>query len=459
MINTLYLPELREMLAEHSESELREFCVALHPARTAEFMEGLTASEAWEVLKYAEPRLREQIFTFFPHDKQIEIFESQDRKEVAELIVELAADDRVDLLQDVRTEVVDELLPLLPAEERRNILRLRSYPEGTAGAKMTTEAAKLSESLTVKEALDELSHQAEELETIYYLYIVDDTDHLRGLVTARKLVSAIGKPNTRLKELMVTDLITAYVHEDQEEVARRVAHYNLAAIPVVDKERRMLGIITHDDVIDVVREEAIEDVQKIAGVQPLEESYLTIPIFKLSRKRGTWLTVLFVGGIGTALALQHYNNKLSTWGWLAWFLPLVISTGGNSGSQTATLIIAALTAGDVTVKDWFRIVKRELIMGVTLGGFLGLIGFVAAYFMLLHSTQPAGSPAPNLSGAFVLPITLVLVVTCGTLVGSLMPLLFRRMGLDPALMSNPFVAGIIDIVGILVYINIAIMFM
>src|SRR5688572_4727858 len=374
MINTLYLPELREMLAEHSEGELREFCVALHPARTSEFMEGLSASEAWEVLKHAEPRLREQIFTFFPHEKQIEILETQDRKEVAELISHLAADDRVDLLHDVREEVVDELLPLLPAEERRNILRLRSYPEGTAGAMMTTEAAKLSESLTVKEALDELSHQAEELETIYYLYIVDDTDHLRGLVTARQLVSAIGRPNTRLKELMVTDLITAFANEDQEEVARRVAHYNLAAIPVVDKERRMLGIITHDDVIDVVREEAIEDVQKIAGVQPFGESYLTIPVLRLSQKRGIWLTVLFVGGMGTALALQHYNNQLSTWGWLAWFLPLVISTGGNSGSQTATLIIAALTAGDLTVKDWARVVKRELIMGVTLGGFLGLIG-------------------------------------------------------------------------------------
>jgi magnesium transporter len=448
MINTLYLPELREMLAEHSEGELREFCTALHPARTAEFMEGLTASEAWEVLKHAEPPLREEIFTFFPHDKQVEILETQDRKEVAELISHLAADDRVDLLHDVREEVVDELLPLLPAEERRNILRLRSYPEGTAGAMMTTEAAKLSESLTVKEALDELSHQAEELETIYYLYIVDDTDHLRGLVTARQLVSAIGRPSTRLKELMVTDLITASVNEDQEEVARKVAHYNLAAIPVVDKERRMLGIITHDDVIDVVREEAIEDVQKIAGVRPFGESYLTIPVFRLSQKRGIWLTVLFVGGMGTALALQHYHNQLNTWGWLAWFLPLVISTGGNSGSQTATLIIAALTAGDLTVKDWLRVVKRELIMGVTLGGFLGLIGFVFALFM-----------APNLSGAFVLPITLIMVVTCGTLVGSLLPLLFRRMGLDPALMSNPFVAGIIDIVGILVYINIAILFM
>src|SRR5262245_29540546 len=255
MVNTLYLPELREMLAEHAADELHEFCTALHPARTADFMEGLTSSEAWEVLKHAEPRLREQIFTFFPHDKQIEIFETQERKDIAELIVELAADERVDLLHDVRSNVVDELLPLLPADVRRDILRLRSYPEGTAGAVMTTEAAKLSEALTVKEALEELSHQAENLETIYYLYIVDDTDHLRGLVSARKLVSSIGRPNTRLAELMDTDLVTADVWEDQEEVAKKVAHYNLHAIPVVDKERRMLGIITHDDVIDVFRQE------------------------------------------------------------------------------------------------------------------------------------------------------------------------------------------------------------
>jgi magnesium transporter len=398
------------------------------------------------VLKFAEPRLREQIFTFFPHDKQIEILETQDRREVAELIVELAADDRVDLLHDVRTEVVDELLPLLPTEERRNILRLRSYPEGTAGAVMTTEAAKLSETLTVKEALEELSKQAEELETIYYLYIVDDTDHLRGLVTARKLVSAIGRPQTRLKELMATDLITAYVTDDQEEVARKVARYDLAAIPIVDKERRMLGIITHDDVIDVFREEAIEDVQKIAGVQPLDESYLTIPVLQLGRKRGIWLTVLFFGSLVTALALQHYDHRLNQWAWLAWFLPLVISTGGNSGSQTATLIIAALASGDVTIQDWARVLRRELVMGLTLGTFLGAIGFVYGLFV-----------APSIAGAMVLPVTLLLVVMCGTMLGSVLPLLFRHMGLDPAIMSNPFVAGIIDIVGILVYLNVAIL--
>jgi magnesium transporter len=447
MINTLYLPELREMLDERSEKGLREFCTALHPARTAEFMEGLEADEAWQVLKFAEPRLREEIFTFFPHEKQVEILETQDRSEVAELIVDLAADDRVDLLDLVAPNIFDEILPLLPSEERRETLRLGAYPEDSAGAVMTTEAAKLSESLTVREALDELSRQAEELETIYYLYIVDETDHLRGLVSARDLISAIGKPQTTLGELMETDLVSADVLEDQEEVARKVARYDLLAIPVVDHEHRMLGIITHDDVIDVVREEATEDAHRIAAVAPLETSYLKTSIVTLSWKRGIWLTILFAAAFLTAYALRHYEKGLAEWTWLAWFLPLIISTGGNSGNQAATLVITALAMGHVALQDWFRVVTRELAMGVLLGSFLGALGYVAAW---------GSGLAPGAAPATVIPITLVLVVIAGTLLGAALPLLFQRVGLDPALMSNPFVAGIIDILGIVIYMNVAI---
>ena len=447
MINTLYLPELREMLAEHSEVDLREFCTALHPARTAEFMEGLEPDEAWQVLKFAEPRVREQIFTFFPHEKQVQLLRSQDRAEVAELIVELAADDRVDLLEEVSGEVVDEILPRLPAEVRREIQRLRAYPEDSAGAVMTTEAAKLSESLTVREALDELSRQAEQLETIYYLYIVDETDHLRGLVSARDLISAIGKPQTTLGELMETDLLSADVLEDREEVARKVAHYDLLAIPVVDHEHRMLGIITHDDVIDVVREEATEDAHRSAAVEPLEASYLKTAIVTLTWKRGIWLTILFGAAFLTAFALQRYEDQLRVWGWLALFLPLIISTGGNTGNQAATLVITALSMGDISLQDWIRVVVREVAMGLLLGGFLALIGYVAVRFSGL------GVDARE---ALVIPITLLLIVISGTLLGATLPLMFARIGLDPALMSSPFVAGIIDILGIVVYLNVAI---
>lgn len=446
MINTLYLPELREMLSEGNQAELCEFCTALHPARTAEFMEGLNATEAWSVLKHAEPSLRAQIFTYFDHDKQVEILESQDRGDVALLLTELPADDRVDLLDDVSPDAVNELLPLLPVEERRNILRLRAYPEATAGAMMTTEIAMLSESLTVRQALAELSQQGEHLETIYYIYVVDSDDHLRGVVSTRQLVSAIGKPETRLSELMETDLVTVSVYDAREDVVDRVAQYDLLAIPVVDAERRLVGIITHDDVIDAVRDEATEDAHMISAVAPLEDSYLKTGVLLLSWKRGIWLSVLFVTGIFTAFALRHYERKLELAIWLVWFLPLVNSSGGNTGSQSATLIITALNNGDVTLGQWRQIVLREIAMGLALGSFLGMLGVIMSIMLI---------PTWDWHHLVVFPLTLILVVTCGTLVGSLMPLLFQRMGLDPALMSNPFVSGIMDIVGITTYLNVA----
>jgi magnesium transporter len=445
MINMLYLPELREMLAEADTDGLHEFCTALHPARTAEFMEGLSAAETWQVLQHADPETREEIFSYFDPDKQLEILETQDRTEMAGLVSELASDDRVDLLHEADDGLVAELLPLLSAEDRRDILRLRSYPEGVAGAVMTSDIAKLGENLLVREALNELARQAEELETVYYLYVVDDTDHLRGVVSTRQLLSAISKPETRLRDLMETDMAVVNVMDDQEEVATKVAKFDLLAIPVVDDEFRLLGIITHDDVMDVMRDEATEDAHLSAGVQPLDESYLKTPIFTLSRKRGMWLTILFVTALFTAFALQHYEEDTQKVAWLVMFIPLVISAGGNSGTQAATLVITAMTRGDVRITDWVRVVRRELAMGLLLGGFLALLGFSAAY--LLHR---------QVISATVVASTLVLVVLAGTIVGSMLPLMFRRLGLDPALMSNPFVTGIIDIMGIVIYMNVAI---
>jgi magnesium transporter len=446
MVNTLFLPELREMLAENNTAELTEFCHALHPARTAEFMEGLTAEEAWRVLAYTDLHSRAEIFSFFDHRKQVDVIETQPREQVAALIAELAPDDRVDVLADVSQPVVDELLALLPADERRDILRLSAYPEGTAGAMMTTEVARLSEKLTIRQALDELRRQAEEFETIYYIYVVDDAGHLRGLFTARKLLSKMGKPETLLRDLMETELVTVGALDDQQEVANKVAKYDLLAIPVVDDERRMLGIITHDDVIDVMREEATQDAHMIAAIAPLEESYLKTHFFTLSWKRGIWLCILFVAALFTIVSLRAYEDRLAQWAWLVAFIPLVISSGGNSGNQSATLIITALARGHITLRDWWRVVWRELLMGLVLGSMLGVFGLAIAMLA-----------APHWYDAFVLPVTLLLVVTSGTLFGSLLPLLFHRLGLDPALMSNPFVAAISDNVGIVIYMTVAVL--
>ena len=448
MINTLLLPELRELLAEGNSEELREFCEALHPARTAEFMEGLTPDETWRVLRHTDNSNRVEIFSYFSIPKQQEILASQDRNQIAEMVAEIAPDDRTDMLQDLDDDVLQDLLGRLPTEDRRDYLRLSQYPEGTAGAVMTTEVAKLSADWTIKQALSEIGKQSEQYETIYYLYVVDHDDHLLGLVSARQLVAGMRQPDTKISDIMETDLVTCNALEHQEVVANKVARLDLLAIPVVDQERRMLGIITHDDVIDVLHQEAIEDAHRIAAVYPLDESYLRTHLLTLSWKRGMWLMILFFFALITAISLQRHQEKLEKWIWLGIFIPLVISSGGNSGTQTATLVITALSRGHITLSDWWKIIKRELVMGVLLGMTLGLMGFLST---LLFKDVDTFS-----FHALVVPITLVLVVMAGTLTGSILPMLFERLGLDPAMMSNPFVAGIIDIVGILIYMNVAI---
>lgn len=448
MINTLYLPELREMLATNNVEELREFCTALHPARTAEFMEGLDVEETWRVLQHADEDIRVQIFIYLVPQRQVELCESQDRDATARLIAKLASDDRVDLLQRLSRQSQEELLSRVPAADRREIQRLSQYPEGTAGAMMTTDVVRLSESLTVREALDELSRQAEQFETIYYLYVVDSEQHLRGVVSARQLVAAMRRPNTPMSELMETKMVTVEAMEDQEVVANRVARLDLLAIPVVDHEHHMLGIITHDDVIDVVQREASEDVQRIGGVEPLEESYLSTHWLVMSWKRGIWLCILLCCGMLTAVALRGYNHQLATWAWLIPFIPMILSSGGNSGSQSSTLVITALTRGQIGRRDWLRVAGREVFVGLFLGLCLAAIGMVATQVI------PNG---PRPLEAIVVPITLTVVVTVGTLIGSMLPILFHRLGFDPALMSNPFVAAISDFLGIVIYMNIALL--
>src|SRR5262245_16377329 len=455
MVNTLFLPELREMLAENNTFELKEFCTALHPARTAEFMEGLDAADTWRVLRHAELKLREDIFGYFPHDKQLAIIEGQDRAEVAELLADLAADDRVDLLHDVRPEGVEEILPLLPAHERREILRLRDYPPDSAGAMMTTEVAMIDEQLTVRQAIDELSREAEKLETIYYIYAVDKDQHLDGVVTARKLLTALKKPETKIADLMECDLIFVSATDNRDVVTRRVAKYDLHAIPVVDDHRRLVGIITHDDVIDAVREEATEDAQRAAAVAPLEEGYMQTGLVTLWWKRGVWLTVLFVTAMFTATALKFYEDRLATWKWLVIFIPLIMGSGGNTGNQSATLIITALTTGNVTLRDWRKVLWREFRVGLMLGGLLATLGFILSWIQTRHDAK-ANS---HRYWPLVVPLTLMLVVTCGAMSGSVLPLIFRRMGLDPALMSNPFVAALSDILAIVIYMTVALTFL
>jgi magnesium transporter len=306
----------------------------------------------------------------------------------------------------------------------------------------------LPESLTVGEAIEEIARQTKNHETIYYIYIVDDEGRLRGLITARQLLMHLGTPDEHVADLMQRDLVTVGATDDQEAVAAKVADYNFMAIPVVDHQHRLVGIITHDDVIDVFREEAEEDAYRAVAIAPLDETYLITPLHTLSWKRGVWLSMLLCGSFLTVIALQSFDETLESVKWLPFFLPLIVSCGGNSGGQSATLVITALTSGDLSLRDWWRVLRRELVMGMTLGAWLGGIAYLGALLVVR---------GPTSMQLLVVPMTLVIVVICGTLVGGALPLIFKKLGLDPALMSNPFVAGLIDITGIVIYMTICVL--
>ena len=319
---------------------------------------------------------------------------------ISKLLEAMPHDDRVELLRQLDPDVVEDLLPLVAKADREDIRRLLSYPEDSAGAMMTTDYAWLPPGLTVGQAIEELRKQAYDEETIYYIYVLDENRRLLGFVSLRHLILA--KSTAKVGDIMQTEVISVRVDADREEVVKTVQRYDFLAIPVIDEQHRLVGIITHDDAIDVMVEEATEDALHLAGVSAIDESYLDAPFVTVWRKRAVWLACLFVAELLTFTALTQFESALKAVVVLGMFLPLVISTGGNSGSQAATLITRALAVGDVALGDWWRVMRHELLMGLALGSTLGLIGFARAWltptsvldkadpFLLALSHQPIG---------------------------------------------------------------------
>jgi magnesium transporter len=439
MYDPLLVPELREMLLEHDGVAMREFCEVLHAAGVAENLEELNDDDIWEVLSHAPLRRQVEIFEFIPLERQRRLVVGADHAKLAGLLEEMAPDDRADLLSELEPEQVESILPLVAQAERAEIRRLLSYPESSAGSLMTTDYASLPEDVTVREALNLLRLQAPDRETIYYVYIVDEHRVLRGFVSLRKLILA--HPERRVGDLMDSDIIFTRVTDDQELVAWRMAKYDFIAMPVVDEQLRLVGIITHDDVLDVVQEEATEDAHRQAAIAPLEQSYIATPISIIVWKRIVWLIVLFGTSCLTALILKRYEDLSRMYVWLSTFIPLVIASGGNAGSQSATLVIRTLSLNEAKVTQWPLIVGRELLVGLTLGGILATLAFVPAY-LLAES---------NVHGALVVSMTVATVVLLGAIVGSMLPVIFKRMGMDPALMSNPLIAALCDVSGVVIF--------
>ncbi|MFL5307482.1 MAG: magnesium transporter [Polyangia bacterium] len=432
------------------------------PAVTTE-REPLSLDEIRDVWPLLTQEDRVQGFLLLPRDEAEDFFFSLSARDQADVICALPAreqrswmrllppDDAADLIQAAPTEKRELLLGLLDEPTRREVTALLAYSEDNAGGLMNPRYIRLRPEMTVDEAISYIRKQMrEQPRTIYYGYVLDNEQHLLGVVSFRELFTATVR--TRVAEIMKRQVATIPEQMDQETVSHQFSQTHLVALPVVDAEGHMKGIVTVDDVVDVVREEATEDMQKVGGVEALDAPYLQIEMRRMIRKRVGWLSVLFLGEMLTASAMGFFEKEIARAVVLALFIPLIISSGGNSGSQATTLVIRAMALGEVRLRDWFRVIRREFIAGLGLGLVLAMIGFlrIVTWEMLFHTYGPE-----YLGVAATVSCSLVGVVLWGTMAGSMLPFMLRRLGFDPASASAPFVATLVDVSGLIIYFTMA----
>lgn len=411
---------------------LADVAEAIPRDRVAEFLRVLPAARAADVLEYLDEELR------------ADVLEAMSTEQAVALVSEMTPDDRADILEELEEETADEILQDLPDEARQETQRLLQYEADSAGGLMTTEFVSVREQLTVEEALAIVRTAARSgrKEAMHAIYVTDEREALVGVMSLRELLAA--PEGARVSEVAWTEVVKVPATADRADVASLTSEYDLVAVPVVDAFGRMLGVITVDDVIDAIVEEQTEDVQKLGAVQPLEEPYFTAGFWSVARKRVGWLVVLFVGEMFTGTVMRSYEDTLASALALTIFIPLIISSGGNSGAQSSALITRALAVGDVEIRDAMRVLVRELGQGLVLGACLGAIGLLRALLW--------GNSA---SLSFVVALTLVAVVLVGSVAGSMLPLVFKRLGFDPAIASSPFVASLVDVTGLVIYFNVA----
>ena len=457
---SLILPDVQLMLREGDVAGLAAFCNVVHPAAVAEILDELEDDQIWPILDQAELPVRVEIFEYMSLRRQIGLVEQLDPAKLSELFEWMSADDRVDLLSRMPQHRREDVLRLIARAERNDIRKLLSYDEDSAGAIMTTEYASLPANISVREALDQLRLQAPNSETIYYVYIISEDRRLEGFISLRELILA--RPDARLSDIMQRDVIRFKVSEQREVVAQEMGRYNFIALPIVDANDRLVGIVTHDDAMDVVQEEATEDAYLQSAVAPLDDTYEDTPLLTILWKRGIWLLFLSIVALMNARVIDHYRSSTSDAPQIVQhktelatlillFLPLVMASGGNAGSQSATLFIRMFALQPTDSKGRAdglidrSLILREFTIGFALGVTLASLDFFVAFVFFGLSFAEAAAIAT----------TVVVVVILGTSAGTLLPLGLRRSGMDPAIMSNPLIAAMIDILAVVIFYEIA----
>lgn len=445
-------PDLKALL-ENPEA-LEETFEDFHPEDLTELLDGLPIHELVELLSVLSSEMNADLIERLEPERQQEVMTALGLEGAAQVLVEMDPDDRADYIGELdstdQARILEELART-DAEAAEETHELLAFDSETAGGLMTPEFVRLPPETKVWEAIESIRQLAREddAETIYFVYVLGRGDRLLGVVSLRDLI--LSDPAQQLADIMTENVVTVSADQDQEEVASVFARYDLNAIPVVDARFSMLGLVTVDDVVDVVIDEATEDAHMMGGVVPLEDSYFQTRIFEMVWKRGAWLIVLFVGQLLTATVMEANQGVLEAVQVLSIFIPLIISSGGNAGSQSSTLIIRAMAVGEATPGDWLKVLLRELVIGLALGVVLGAMGFARAWF--------SGGTIDPFELASVISVSIVGIVTLSTVVGSLLPMLILRAGLDPAVSSTPFIASVVDVLGLIVYFGVASLFL
>ena len=460
MVGKILEPEIRSLIDARNFTALREIFHEFPPADVAEVILDMPEDEQVIIFRVLPHDLAADVFEYLGIEEQQNLLRAMAHEQVVAILNEMSPDDRTALLEELPSAAARQLIRLLTPEERRVATALLGYPEYSVGRLMTPDFIAAKEDWTVQHVLNYIREYGRDRETLNFVYVVDERGKLIDDVRMREFLL---RPLTaKVSDIRDQTFGALNVTDSQQDALNVFRKYDRAALPVVDSNGVLVGIVTADDMLDVAEEEATEDIQKFGGMEALDEPYMRIPLWRMVRKRAGWLIVLFLGEMLTATAMASYQEELAKALVLALFLPLIVSSGGNSGSQASTLMIRAMALGEVNLRDWWRVMSREVQAGLSLGLILGAIGVVRVALwavigeQYLHR-QPYGPHWPLV--AFTVGISLVGVVIWGTLSGSMLPFLLRRIGADPATSSAPFVATLVDVTGLIIYFSIALVIM
>jgi len=454
MSGKLLLPEIIELIDMKDFKALKEIISEWHPADLAELISDLPESQQFIVFRFLPKNITSVVFDFLEVESQKNILLSMGKKEVASIINELSPDDRTSLFEELPHHVVKNMMLLLNKEEREIARTLLGYPEESVGRLMSPEFVSVKEEMTIEDVLEKIRKYGSDSETLGVIYVIDDDGKLIDDITIREVL--LSSPKKKVSKLMDHKFAFLNATDDQEIAVESFKKYECYALPVIDNDGFLIGIVTIDDILYVAEEETTEDIHKIGGVEALDDSYLNTSLFELVKKRAGWLVILLLGEMLTASAMAFYEHEIAKAVILALFVPLIISSGGNSGSQATSLIIRGLALKEFSFTDWWKIMKRELVTGLVLGLILGVVGFIRIALWQYFS----GVYGPYwMSIGFVVMFSLIGVVLWGTLSGSMLPLLLKRLKLDPATSSAPFVATLVDVTGLIIYFTFAHIFL